>query len=539
MSNPTGTHVPPTADAQDSGAVRAWWQDAVFYQIYPRSFADGNGDGTGDLAGVRDRVGYLRDLGVDAIWLSPFYRSPMADGGYDVSDPCDVDPIFGTLTDFDEMLAACHAAGLRVTVDLVPNHLSDQHPWFQAALRAGPGSRERERFIFRDGRGPDGDEPPNNWPSQFGGSAWKRVPDGQWYLHIFAPEQPDLNWDNPEVPAEFDRVMRFWLDRGVDGFRVDVAHGMAKPAGLPDMDMELVRSQATVMPTSADLRWDRDHVHDYMRGFRRTLEDYDGDRMAVGEVWVADDARWAAYVRSDELNLAFNFKLIESEWGADEFRAAIDTSMAAMRAVGATSSWVLSNHDVVRHVSRYGGGEIGARRARAAALVQLSLPGAVYLYNGDELGLANVELPDEALQDPIWERSGHADRGRDGGRVPLPWSGERPPFGFSNGSRSWLPMPPEWSKLSVQAQLADPGSTLNFYRHLLGIRRQTPQLHTDSFEWIDSPAGSLSFRRGNSFVVVLNTGPAPVSLPMGDVVASSGPVDGDLLPTDTAVWLRD
>ncbi len=518
---------------------RPWWQDAVFYQIYPRSFADGNGDGTGDLPGVTEHVGYLADLGVDALWLSPFYRSPMADGGYDVSDPCDVDPLFGTLADFDVMLEAYHAAGIRVTVDLVPNHFSDQHPWFQEALRAGPGSAERDRFIFREGRGEGGDLPPNNWPSVFGGPAWQRVPDGQWYLHIFAPEQPDLNWDNPEIPAEFDRIMRFWLDRGVDGFRVDVAHGMAKPTGLPDVDPAILGSEGTAMPTSLDIRWDRDHVHDYMRGFRRTLDSYPGDRMATGEVWVSDDERWARYVRADELNLAFNFKLVTAPWGAESFRAAIDAALEAMGDVNATSSWVLSNHDVVRHATRYGGGGLGVRRARAAALVQLALPGAVYIYNGDELGLENVELPDEALQDPIWFRTNHEERGRDGERVPLPWAGSTPPYGFTSGPTSWLPMPEDWARVTVSAEAADPTSTLSLYRTALSLRRATPELHDDAITWISAPDDCLSFRRGESFVVILNAGAAPSELPRGEILLSSAPLEDGLLPPDTAVWLRD
>jgi alpha-glucosidase len=532
---------------------RPWWRDAVFYQVYPRSFADGNGDGTGDLVGLREHLDYLVDLGVDALWLSPFFTSPMADGGYDVADPCDVDPIFGTLADFDDMLTAAHARGIRVTIDIVPNHFSDQHPWFQAALAAAPGSPERARFIFRDGRGAHGELPPNNWPSVFGGPAWHRVKDGartddptageqtsedQWYLHIFAPEQPDLNWNNPEVPAEFERIMRFWLDRGVDGFRVDVAHSMAKPDGLPDMDLTILpeRSEGATLPSLLDPRWDQDGVHEYHRGFRRVLDSYPGDRMAVGEAWVADDERLAQYVRGDELNLTFNFKLVQARWGASSFRDAIDTSLSAMGEVGAAATWVLSNHDVVRHVTRYGDGAVGLARARAAALVQLSLPGAVYLYNGDELGLPNVDLPDWALQDPTWERSEHEDRGRDGERVPLPWSGDKPPFGFGTDS-SWLPLPEEWASLTVEKQEADPTSTLTFYRHALATRRATAELHTESFAWLDAPPDCLAYRR-DTLTVFLNAGDVPVALPAGELVASSEPITDATVPANTAVWLR-
>jgi len=519
-------------------AEQPWWRTAVFYQVYPRSFADGNGDGTGDLIGLRERLDYLVELGVDALWLSPFYPSPMVDGGYDVSDPCDVDPIFGTLADFDALVAAAHERRLRVTVDIVPNHFSDQHPWFQQALAAAPSSPERDRFIFRDGRGEHGELPPNNWPSAFGGPAWHRVPDGQWYLHLFTPEQPDLNWENPEIPAEFDRVLRFWLDRGVDGFRIDVAHGMAKPAGLPDLDLSKLspRGDASA-PTRDDIRWDQDEVHGYLRGFRRVLDSYSGERMAVGEIWVADIARLARYARPDELNLTFNFALLQADWDAVAFRAAVDRSMSAMVDVGAPCTWVLSNHDVVRHVTRYGGGALGTARARAAALLQLTLPGAVYLYNGDELGLANVDLTDAALPDATWERSSHIDR--DGERVPLPWSGATPPYGFTTGMFAWLPMPDHWARLTVAAESADPESTLALYQQALALRRKTAELRTDEFAWIDAPDGCLAYRRGKGFAVIVNISGPPAALPTGDVALTSGPLTDDgRLPTNSAAWLR-
>jgi alpha-glucosidase len=517
---------------------RAWWTSAVFYQIYPRSYADGNGDGTGDLIGVRERLDHLVALGVDAIWLSPFYRSPMADGGYDVADPCDVDPLFGTLADFDDLLGAAHARGIRVTVDIVPNHFSDQHVWFQQALAAGPGSPERARFLFRAGRGRNGERPPNNWPSMFGGPAWTRLPDGEWYLHLFAPEQPDLDWTNPEVPAEFERIMRFWLDRGVDGFRIDVAHGLAKEPGLPDMDLSIItsREQGAHMPSASDLRFDREAVHEHHGEFRRILDSYPGERMAVGEAWVADSTRLARYVAPGGLNLTFNFHLVEARWDAGSFRRAIDRSLQAMAGVGAPCTWVLANHDVKRVATRYGGGARGRARARAAALVQLSLPGAAYVYNGDELGLTNVELPDEALQDPTWERSGHTLRGRDGERVPLPWSGSAPPYGFSTAGATWLPMPADWAPFTVEAQEADPSSTLHLYRATLALRRKLAGLQGDEFEWLDAPEGCLAYRRGD-VVVWMNAGPAAVPMPAGEVLHASGPI-GEALAPDTAVWLR-
>jgi alpha-glucosidase len=462
----------------------------------------------------------------------------MADGGYDVADPCDVDPVFGTLADVEALLREAHERDIKVTVDIVPNHFSSEHPWFQAALRAAPGSRERERFIFRPGRGRGGDQPPNNWPSVFGGPAWTRLPDGEWYLHLFAAEQPDLNWENPEVRAEFERIMRFWLDRGVDGFRIDVAHGMAKEPGLPDLDPDVIPEveEGATMPSLRDIRWDRDGVHDYHRMFRRVLDSYPGERMAVGEAWVGDAERLARYVRPDELNLTFNFELTETHWDAVAFRAAIERSLEAMRGVGAPCTWVLANHDVARAATRFGGGAVGRRRARAAALMQLSLPGAAYVYNGDELGLPNVDLPDWALQDPTWERSGHTERGRDAERVPMPWSGSRPPFGFTSAESSWLPMPPDWAGLTVQAQEGDPDSTLALYRRALQLRKQLPALAEADFEWIDTAASCLSYRRAG-LEVLLNAGSRPVPLPDGEVLLASATVADGALPPDTAVWI--
>lgn len=533
MSSASPAVVAPPAQSYMSAAH--WWQHAVFYQVYPRSFADGNGDGVGDLLGVRQKLDYLKDLGVQALWLSPFYRSPLADGGYDVADPTDVDPRFGTLADYDELVAAAHERGIKITIDIVPNHLSDQHVWFQQALAAKPNSPERNRFIFRDGRGPDGMQPPTNWPAMFGGSAWKQVADGQWYLHIFAPEQPDLNWDNPEIPAEFERILRFWLDRGTDGFRIDVAHSMTKPNPLVDMDLSSYTGPGTQL--NPDLRFDNDGLHEHLRMFRRVLDEYQ-DRMAVGEAWVPDNERLARYVRPDELHLTFNFRLAEADFSAAEFFAAIDGSLKAMAEVGAPCTWVLSNHDIVRHTSRYGGGALGRARGRAAALVQFSLPGSVYLYNGDELGLENIDLPDEALQDPTWERSGHTERGRDGERVPMPWSGTEPPYGFSDCVQTWLPMPPGWAAVTAAAESADPESTLSLYRRALAMRHTLEEIHGQELTWIDAPADCLSFRRGEHLLVLLNAGSSQVPLPAGEVLLSSAPLGASTVPANTTVWLR-
>jgi alpha-glucosidase len=514
-----------------------WWREAVFYQIYIRSFADGNGDGVGDLAGIRSRLPYLADLGVQAVWITPFYPSPMADHGYDVADPRDVEPVFGDLAEFDAVLAEAHALGLKVTIDLVPNHSSDQRTWFQQALAAGSGSPERARYVFRDGRGPDGAEPPNNWHSVFGGHAWTRVADGQWYLHLFAPEQPDLDFTNPEVVADLEHTMRFWLDRGVDGFRIDVAHGMAKPDGLPDMvPMEDTGLLADHGP--GDLRFDQEGVHALHRRIRAVLDEYPG-AMAVGEVWVSDDDRLARYIRDGELHLAFNFKLLTADWTAEDLREGVVHSLAAVASTPAPACWVLANHDVRRHVSRYGGGETGVRRARAAALLQLALPGAVYVYNGDELGLPNVDdLPEEVLQDPVWERSGRTRRGRDGCRVPMPWSGEAPPFGFSAAERTWLPMPAGWRSLTVEAQTGEPGSMLSLYREALALRATSPAFGAAELQWLPAPEGCLAFRRPGGLVCLLNLSGSAVPLPEGQVLLASTDTTGGVLPDDAAVWLE-
>jgi alpha-glucosidase len=479
---------------------------------------------------------YLADLGIDALWITPFYPSPMADHGYDVADPREVEPVFGDLGGFDALLAEAHARGIKVTVDLVPNHSSHQHEWFTEALAAPPGSPARARYVFRDGRGPDGSQPPNNWPSVFGGPAWTRVPDGQWYLHLFAPEQPDLDFTNPQVVDDLEATMRFWLDRGVDGFRIDVAHGMAKPEGLPDMvpadDTGLLADHAP-----GDHRFDQDGVHAIHRRVRAVLDAYPGS-MAVGEVWVSDDERLAQYLRPDELHLAFNFKLLTAEWDLEELRTAVDHSLATVAATPAPACWVLSNHDRPRHVTRYGGGELGTRRARAAALLQLALPGAAYVYNGDELGMPDVDLPDEVLQDPIWERSGHTERGRDACRVPLPWSGDEPPYGFSTAPDTWLPMPAGWGPLTAAAQATDDTSMLSLYRRALALRSSSPSFAGDSVQWLPAPTGCLAFRRAGGLVCFLNLSGAEVPVPEGRVLLASAPLDGGRLPDDAAVWLQ-
>jgi alpha-glucosidase len=540
-----------------------WWRHAVVYQVYIRSFADGDGDGIGDIAGIRSRLPYLRDLGVDAVWITPWYPSPMADGGYDIADYRDIDPLFGTLADADALVGDAHDLGLRVLIDLVPNHTSDQHPWFREALAAGPGSPARARYHFSDGRGPGGDEPPNNWPSVFGGPAWARIaePDGapgQWYLHVFAPEQPDLNWSNREVRAEFEAILEFWLDRGVDGFRIDVAHAMIKAEGLPDLDPEHLAGAP--VPPGSHPHWDRPEVHEIHRTWRRVADRYDGDRVLIGEVGVDDPARLVEYLRPDALHAAFNFGFMASPWSAESFRAIIDETLRTHRGVGAPSTWVLSNHDAMRHVTRFGRPSterrhqepvgpvqsdlgLGTRRARAAILLMLALPGCAYLYQGEELGLPEVDdLPADALDDPIWARSGQTIHGRDGCRVPLPWGGDTPPFDFGpRGSTPWLPQPASWRSLTAEAEARDPGSMLSLYRAALRLRREHPEFATDDFRWLASPAGTLSFERGNGVRCVVNLSARPIALPPDWVALVSSAErdgDGDELPPDAAAWFE-
>ncbi|MFI6779666.1 glycoside hydrolase family 13 protein [Micromonospora sp. NPDC050276] len=528
-----------------------WWRAAVVYQVYVRSFADSDGDGTGDLQGIRQRLPYLRDLGVDALWLTPFYTSPMIDGGYDVADYRDVDPMFGTLDDFDAMITDAHAHGLRIIVDLVPNHTSSAHPWFTAALAAGPGSPQRARYLFADGQGAHGELPPNDWESIFGGPAWTRVADGQWYLHLFDPAQPDLNWRHPEVRAEFEDVLRFWLDRGVDGFRIDVAHGMIKADGLPDVgfnSMTTGQRQVELLGKGRLPYFDQDEVHEIYRAWRPILDSYPGGRMAVAEAWAETPQRLARYIGPDELHQAFSFDFLDATWSADSFRKVIDTALAEATVVGAPTTWVLSNHDKQRHVTRYGDGPEGLRRARAASLLMLALPGCAYLYQGEELGLPEVlDLPDELRQDPAFLRTGES---RDGCRVPIPWSGELAPYGFgpAGSELSWLPAPARWQELSVTAQTDVPGSTLELYRAALRIRHVHPALAVDAdgVSWLETEPGVLAFARtagASTLTCVVNLSGAPVlidgygqPLVASDALTEQG--SGLLLPIDAAVWLE-
>ena len=542
----------------------AWWRDAVIYQVYPRSFADADGDGLGDLAGIRAQLPYIRDLGVDAIWINPWYPSPMADAGYDVADYRDIDPMFGTLSDAEALITDAHSLGLRVLLDIVPNHTSSAHPWFQAALAAGPGSRERRRYLFRPGRA-DGSQPPNDWESVFGGPAWTRIvePDGspgEWYLHLFDPAQPDLNWDDPEVRAEFESVLRFWFDRGVDGFRIDVANALHKEPDLPNL---AGRPQRSVDEGAEDHPfWDRDTVHEVYREWRRVADSYPDPRMFVAEAWVPTPDRLARYLRPGHLHSAFNFDFLATPWREDLLRQAIDEALIALAAVGAEPTWVLSNHDVVRVVSRLGVPQpnvrrwrdieldpsaepdlrLGTQRARAAALLVLGLPGGAYVYQGEELGLWEMlDIPDEALQDPIWERSGRTRRGRDGARVPMPWRSDGPSLGFGppDGAPPWLPQPAGYARLAADRQDGDDASMLALYRRALRIRREHPGLGSGSMRWRDAPPGILAFEREAGLVAVVNVEGAAAELPEHqEVLLASTPLEASRLPPNSAVWLQ-
>ncbi|WP_066287359.1 glycoside hydrolase family 13 protein [Arthrobacter sp. B6] len=601
-----------------ASALSSWWASAAVYQVYPRSFADANGDGMGDLRGVTARLPYLRQLGVDALWLSPFYKSPQADGGYDVADYRQVDPLFGTLADFDAMLQNAHGLGLKVIVDLVPNHTSDEHAWFQEALASPPGSPARDRYMFRTGKDEvpgsgDGNLAPNNWRSIFGGPAWSRVTEadgtpGEWYLHLFDTKQPDLNWDNPEVQEEMRSVMRFWLDRGVDGFRVDVAHGMVKEAGLPDWDgvaamvegtveqapdrqhtppgdapgahteaQEPHRAVSPLYPPSPF--FDQDGVHDIYRDWNRLLAAYDGDRMMVAEAWVEPAERLARYVRKDEMQQAFNFDFLLAGWDGERMAAAIEASLLAAASVEAPSTWVLSNHDTVRHTTRFGlkdpttfpkglgsrdeqpDAVLGLQRARAATLVSFALPGSVYIYQGEELGLPeHTTLPDEARQDPTFFRTKGAEIGRDGCRVPLPWKADEPGYGFAGtftagsakptpdagpGARvptaPWLPQPESFQDLAADRQDGVEGSTLELYRSALAFR-SAHRLGSGSFQWADThhpEDGLLAFHNGD-VLVLCNLGTAAVPVPAGFTVSltSAPPAEGVAeIPPNCSVYL--
>lgn len=545
-----------------------WWRSAVIYQIYPRSFADSNGDGMGDLKGIRKRLPELAALGIDAVWCSPFFRSPQKDAGYDVSDYRDIDPLFGTLQDFDDLVAEAKTHGIRIIVDLVPNHSSDQHEWFQAALKAGPGSKERERYVFRDGRGENGELEPNNWPSVFGGAAWTRItePDGtpgQWYLHIFDSSQPDFDWNNPEVRKEFESILRFWLDRGAGGFRIDVAHGLVKADGLPD-----VEDSSTTMSGEEEQNkpkdrskphpfWGQEGVHEIIRDWRKIVDEYD-DRIMAAEAWVMPLSRMAKWVRQDEYHQCFNFGYLESPWKATALKQVIDDSLHEFGAVGAPSTWVLSNHDVIRHATRFaydqvpkqGDGigpsypqpdiQLGLKRARAASTMMLALPGGAYIYQGEELGLPeHTTIDGNFRQDPTYFRTKGERVGRDGCRVPIPWEADAPAFGFSPTGESWLPQPDLYKSYARDLQEGVKGSTLELYKSLLAHRKSLG-LGLGDLKWVEKycSESSLGYQNGN-VLVIANFDGAPIELPAGEVLVSTqADSSAKVLEKDQAVWIK-
>ncbi|MCB2414006.1 glycoside hydrolase family 13 protein [Demequina sp. TTPB684] len=552
----TSESLAPVAAPADK--AHDWWRSAVIYQIYPRSFADASGDGIGDLRGVTQHLTDLVNLGVDAVWLSPFYASPQKDAGYDVADYRQVDPLFGTLSDVDDLIDTAHGLGLRVIADIVPNHTSSDHAWFLEALAEGPGSPARDRYLFREGKGKSGELPPNNWQSVFGGPAWTRVTEadatqGQWYLHLFDSSQPDLNWENEAVREEFDDILRFWLDRGIDGMRVDVAHGLIKAPGLPDYTPDPSGGSMGGDEELATPYFGQQGVHDVWRRWRAVVAEYGPDRILVAEAWIRSLSRMAEWVRPDEMHQAFNFSFLECPWDAAAMRDVISRSLSEFGAVGAPSTWVLSNHDVVRHASRlavfgenpqgHGIGPlsefkpdrvVGLQRARATTLVMLGLPGSSYIYQGEELGLPeHIDIPDEARQDPTWRRTNGERYGRDGCRVPLPWNSAKMTFGFSSSGRTWLPQPREWEDLARDVQDATEGSTLRMYKAALAHRR-TSGLGDGSVEWVELGEDVVAFdNNGIRVIANLSADPVPFS---GRVLVSSAPVHS-VIPPSTAAWI--
>ena len=550
-----------------------WWRKAVIYQVYPRSFADADGDGIGDLKGITEKLGSLAELGIDAIWFSPFFKSPQKDAGYDISNYRLIDPIFGTNEDFDVLLAKAKTLGIRIIVDIVPNHTSDQHAWFQAALASAPGSAERDYYHFRDGKGENGELPPNNWQSIFGGPAWSRITEangelGQWYLHLFDSSQPDLNWENPKIADEFDDILRFWLDKGVDGFRVDVAHGMVKRAGLPDATIydENLRERPISNLSMAEAEeavpyWGQPGVHEAIRRFRRIIDEYD-DRAMCAEASMSPLPRLAMWVRPDEYHQSFNFDYMHSKYEAAAIKKIVTDSIVEYGKVGASSTWVLSNHDGIRHATRLGiapentprpgdgihpsdpapDEALGLRRARAATAFMLGLPGSSYLYQGEELGLPEAwQLEGKYRQDPTYARTNGDRIGRDGCRVPLPWVADATESnGFNSTGKSWLPQPANYRVFARNLQEGVVGSTLELYKRLLKVRKQF-DLGAGAFSWVDDydSETSLSYIN-NGVLVITNFSGDPIAMPAGELLVTTQhdlTVEG-ILEHDQTVWLK-
>jgi alpha-glucosidase len=576
-----------TRSSSSSTAWRSWWETGVVYQIYVRSFTDGDGDGIGDLRGIRSRLPYLVELGVDAIWLTPCFPSPQHDHGYDVADYFDIEPAYGSLDDFDQLVDEAHRVGIRVLMDIVPNHCSWDHPLFRAALNAPLGSEEREMFWFRRGSDPDGSTPPNNWKAIFGGAAWTQItePDGaagMWYLHTFTPQQPDWNWSNPNVVAHFENVLRFWFDRGVDGFRVDAVVPVGKHPDLPDAPTTSAGTRETDVALQNPYSMFRKEGHEVWRGWRRFVDAYnfehpERDVFTVAEAYTPQRPDLLLdYANRSEFHQVFTFDLLLSTWNAASLRKAIEPNLAALIGADVAPTWTLNNHDAHRVVTRYGRADahldssytgnnlvnsdapvdvaVGTRRATAGALLMLSLPGSAYLYQGEELGLPEVvDIPDSARQDPIFFRTEGREAGRDGCRIPLPFTVDAGGnHGFSSAqpaSPSWLPQPIGWGQHAADAQVNNPASVYSIYRHALATRRRFVARTSRDIYWHDLPDHLdhlLCFDRG-ALRVLLNCSTAAVALPAWltaahsvaaasnlDVALGAAPME---LPGDTCVWL--
>jgi alpha-glucosidase len=562
------------------------------FQIYVRSFADSNGDGIGDLPGITSRLPYIKSLGVDAIWLNPCFPSPQRDHGYDVSDYFNIEPDYGTLSDFSELVEAAHSLGLRVLLDVVPNHCSNQHAWFQEALAGGPGCAARSRFWFRPGRGVDGAEPPNNWQAIFGGSAWTRVcePNGQpgeWYLGLFTPFQPDWNFGDPSVVDHFHQLLTFWFDLGVDGFRADAVIYLGKTEGLPDSPLHDVANPVNPLYTYVASQ------HEVWRGWRSLVDSYEREHnrqiLLVAEAFTPNKPEaMTDYVNPMAFHQSFAFDLMFCAWNADRIRGVIDSTLSALQPFGLWPAWTLNNHDTQRGATRFGRADVGdvggfhegsfatstapidvaagEMLSRAAALFVMALPGCVYLYAGEELGLPEVfDIPASARQDPVFLNAEGGSLGRDGCRVPLPWSSDaKGAHGFSNvGVRTvattaapWLPQPAGWGEYSVETQDGQMGSTLELYRTAGRVRAESPDFHGEDLQWLEpedleTSAELLAFRRGQTIIIMnlgLHTLPIPSAwLPKGSTILVTSEVGSDAssdvslemsIASQSTIWFR-